>query len=197
MKMFDDAKIYYERLASILAYTRNSAKISQAGMAKLMDISKNTVQNWENGSSAPDLVKTCMWLHTAGYGPIPAFKMMVTNDYNKPGSEADKIKNEALQNLDEMTIEELKLFNFIMSGNHGSSPYALLIEMAMNLMCDIGDRTTVACVVNNNYENSEATGRLKYTDEIQPDVQAFSMALENARVACRAGRDGYINVYAK
>lgn len=55
-----------ERIAALLYNARTKAGCSQENIAEMLDISKQTVRNWEKGASTPNLYEFVMWYRVLG-----------------------------------------------------------------------------------------------------------------------------------
>lgn len=191
---------YVNRLADLLAGARSQAGVSQAQLAKEMGIAKKTVQNWEAGISIPTLLQTIEWFHVLGINPFPHFQAFLypgildTTSVEKSEEDARK---ELHRRVDSLSDREVRDLLYILSGTHGSSPYAYLQMGVANLQTQIGDRQTVAMIVQNNYRNASAMNNLVAPDEIQPDMEALDLALRQSVEAFRNQSSGYVGVSHK
>lgn len=57
--------------AEALKQARKAGGKSQMDMAAEMDITRRTVQHWENGESEPTVSQLMEWIRTAGENPVP------------------------------------------------------------------------------------------------------------------------------
>lgn len=188
---------YVDRFASLLADSRYKAGVSQAQLAKELGITKKTVQNWESGLSTPSLLQTLQWFRVLGINPFPylqAFLYPGVLQNTSDKAEEDKLREELRQRIENLSIREVKDLLYILSGSHGSSPYAYLQMMLANLQTPLGDRQTVANIVQNNYRNAEAMGNLVNPDEVQPDMKALDIAIKQGIEAFRKQSNGYTGI---
>ena len=61
------------RFSKIWWQSRADAKKSQEYMALSLGVSKKTIQNWEKGTSSPDLFQGCEWFRVLGLNPMPYY----------------------------------------------------------------------------------------------------------------------------
>lgn len=183
-------RITIEKTGLILSKLRNKHHISQAELAKRLNVSKQTVVNWENGNTSPSIADAWELFEILGENPIPHIKEL---SYERASSSVKQSeKDMAHYNIECMTDKEIEIFNYLMSGLHGSSPYAVLQEIAANLSCPIGDRHTVAMIVHNYYQIESQAGHVqKY---VVPDLSALTEAMESALNAYVTGKNGYHKV---
>lgn len=171
-----------DRFGLLLAKARATTNLSQASVAKKLGVSKNTIQNWESGMSNPDMHESIEFFKAINVNPVPYLK-----EYLYPNSsEGCNLRAEAYQIVGDMSEQELSCFIYLMTGKHGSSPYAVLQEVVANLRCPLGDRQSIATLIDNNFIN--ALRRNTLVGGPTPDMDIFRAALE-------AGREAYVNNY--
>ena len=61
------------QFAKIWADSRVDAGKTQDYMAKGLGVSKKTIQNWENGVTAPDFFMGSEWFRVLGINPLPYY----------------------------------------------------------------------------------------------------------------------------
>lgn len=185
---------YVDRLASLLADARYKTGVSQAQLAKEMGITKKTVQNWEAGISMPSLLQTLQWFRVLGVNPftyLQAFIYPGIFEGSVNQTEEEALKKTLHQRIDTLSEREVRDLLFILTGQHGGSPYAYLQMMVANLQTPLGDRQTVANIIQNNYRNAEAMEKLADPEGIQPDMDALDKAIRQGVEAFRKKSKGY------
>lgn len=171
----------------IVSKIRIKHNLSQTELAKRLKISKNTLQNWEAGITSPSISDAYNIFKELGENPIIYIKELV---YEAASSDiSDEEKRLAHYNIDCMTDIEVQIFNYLMSGLHGSSPYAMWQEIGANLSCTIGSKHTVATVIANNYTNETMLGLVQ--THVKPDMIGFQDAIKAGQEAYVSGRKGY------
>lgn len=176
-----------EKIGFLFSKIRAKHNMSQAELAKAMDVSKQTVANWENGITSLSIADAYEIFRILGENPIPYIKELSYEAANSNIEESEK--QMAHHNIDCMTDLELRGFNYLMSGLHGSSPYATWQEIIANLSCPIGDKHTVAMIVAKNYKTEMMLGRVQ--QYVIPDLDALDQAMDAGLDAYVNGRPGY------
>lgn len=189
---------YVDRLASLLADARYKCEVSQAQLAKELGITKKTVQNWEAGISAPTLLQTLEWFRVLGVNPFPYLQAFIYPGILKEnviGKDSKVLREELHERIDNLSDLEVQDLLYILGGKHGSSPYAYLQMALANLQTPIGDRQTVANIIQNNYRNASAMGTLVAPDDVQPDMEALDQAIQQGIQAFRKRSNGYTGYF--
>lgn len=187
------------RFARIWVTSRTVAGKTQEFMAKGLGVSKKTIQNWENGTTAPDLYTGSEWFRILGINPLPYYQsFLFPSLFNVDQTNSDDVVDQALEMLikSSSTAEKKKLL-YLMAGQHGS-PWNSLLQ-AFTAYCHISmkSRVNIAQAVFNDYEMEKATGDLVCTDDVFPDMSIFKRALEEGKKSVIKGQKGYTNVRFK
>ena len=188
-----------DRVAEFLTDARKSADITQADMARRMNISRRTVQAWEMGESFPKLSKIIQWLHITKQSPIKVLQEISFPVFEQiKGSDDDSRIAEALETrIKSLRIREKRDLLYILFGNHGSSVYAFLQLCVAYLQCPMGDRQNITLTVINNYKLAKDMGTIVSPENIQPDMNALELAYQKGREAYIHNRNSYTNVEYK
>lgn len=185
---------YKERIGLILSRDRERSGMSQSRIASMLGMSRSGVQGWESGLVSVPLRGFLKWYVALGLNPLPALKeLLYGDDHLLPAADDRSEYDRAVQNIMELTYQELKIFNYLNSGIHGSIPYYAWQEIVSDLQCPVGDRDLSGIVILSHWENSNALGRLNSTDILMPDMAALQSALHLGRYAHLSGSFGYVS----
>ena len=157
-----------KRFAQIWVESRAAAGKTQDFMAKGLGVSKKTIQNWENGVTAPDLFMGSEWFRVLGINPLPYYlSFLFPSLFEEPASDdEDEVMNQALTAIirNSTTAEKRQLL-FLITGKHGSSWYSLLQMFTAHCHTSMKTRVNVSRIVLDSYEIEEATNSLVCPDE--------------------------------
>lgn len=190
MSYFTAAKI-----GKALAKARVSAGLSQREMAIALNRGERTVQSWEKGISSPDSDEVFDWCSACGVSPISVFMEMIhpelyaVPDDGKTDEELDAELCRLVVNLPPLTK---RLLLFILKGNHGSSPPAVISEVAANLHCPLNNRVSVCGTIIDQYNFAQNMGLDPCPREPQPPIEDLRMNYKAGRAASENGAQGYI-----
>jgi len=185
------------RFAQIWATSRADAGKTQEYMAKGLGISKKTIQNWENGITAPDLFMGSEWFRIIGVNPLPYYlSFLFPNlfDGTVPEESEDSIEKALMVLIKSSTITEKRELLYLMAGRHGSPWYSLLQMFTAHCHISMKSRVNVARTILDTYEMEAETGDLVCTDNIKPDLQMLKNAVEEGKRSVINGTAGYTNV---
>lgn len=185
------------RFSKIWAISRADAGKTQEFMANGLGISKKTVQNWENGVTAPDLFMGSEWFRVLGRNPLPYYlSYLFPNLFGEIGPEEDdKGLCEALTALvQNLTVKEQRQLLFLMVGQHGSSWYSLLQFFTAHCHTSMQARFTAARLTAEFYEIDKALNQLVCPDDVLPDMDFLRNSVEEAKQAVISQSAGYTNV---
>lgn len=185
------------RFSRIWWKSRADAKVSQEYVALGMGISRKTVQNWEKGFSSPSLFQGAEWFKVLGLNPLPYFLDYIfpKNLEGITGSADDKRVTDALNSLvAQLPMEGKRQLLYILYGNHGSSPQAMLNLMTAHLHTPMKDRIVQATVILENYELEKEMGNLACPENIQPNTELLKLSVRNAKECVKNEAGGYSNM---
>lgn len=183
-----------KRFSKIWWRSRADAGVSQEYVAIGVGVSRKTVQNWEKGISSPDLFQASEWFNVLGLNPLPYFlDFIFPQDVDGiKGNDEDKRIDEALKQLiEQLPAAGKRQLLYMLYGNHGSSPNAVLNLMNAHLQAPLKDRIVHATMIVENYELEKMLGNLVCPSNIQPDIKMLRTSMENARTTVEKHRSGY------
>ena len=85
-----------------------------------------------------------------------------------------------------------RLLLFVLKGNHGSSPPAVISEVAANLHCPLNNRVSVCGIIINQYNFAQNMGLDPCPDDPQPPIDDLKVTYKAGREASEKGAQGYI-----
>lgn len=197
MRKQESTEAKESRFAQIWAASRADAGKSQEFMAKGLGVSKKTVQNWENGITAPDFFMGSKWFQVLGVNPMPYYLSFLFPDLFdgiSPENDDEEIEKALISLIMNSTSAEKRELLFLMAGRHGSSWYSLLQMFTAHCHTSMQSRVNVARSILDNYEMESATGKLVCTENIAPDLQMLKNAIEEGKRSVMLGNSGYTNV---
>lgn len=183
------------QIGKALAKARVSAGLSQVEIARRIEKGERTVQSWEKGCTSPDSDEIMDWCTACGASPIAVFMEMihpelyVTPDDGKTDTELDAKLCRFVVNLPPLTK---RLLLFVLKGNHGSSPPAVISEVAANLHCPLNNRVSVCGTIIDQYCFSIIMGLDPCPDAPQPPIDDLKTIYKAGRKASEKGAQGYI-----
>ena len=169
------------KIGKALAEARASAGLSQREMAIALNRGERTVQSWEKGISSPDSDEVFDWCCVCGVSPISVFMEMIhpelyaVPDDGKTEEELDEELCRFVVNLPPLTK---RLLLFILKGSHGSSPPAVISEMAANLHCPLNNRVSVCGTIIDQYNFAQNMGLDPCPDDPQPPIDDLKVKLQ-------------------
>lgn len=195
--MIDDERINNaERFSRIWWQSRYDAHVTQEKLALGLGVSRKTIQNWEKGISSPTLFESMEWFRILGLNPMPYYMSYLFPDDvgDIKGSDGDDRIEDALTVLvDQLPATAKRQLLYILFGNHGSSPTAVLNLMNAHLQCPIRDRISHAVHITENYEINEAMGSIVRPDNVKPNVDLLHKSINSAKAAAISKQQGYVN----
>lgn len=183
------------KIGTALAKARVSANLSQREMAHMIEKNERTVQNWEKGVSSPDSDEIMDWCTACGVSPITVFMEVLHPDLYK---EADNKKSDAAVDQElQMLVQALppltkRLLLFVLKGRHGSSPPAVISEIAANLHCPLNNRASVCGTIIDQYTYAQIAGLDPCPDAPHPPIDDLKINYAAGRAAAENGALGYI-----
>lgn len=183
------------KIGTALAKARVSANLSQREMAHMIEKNERTVQNWEKGVSSPDSDEIMDWCTACGVSPITVFMEVLHPDLYK---EADNKKSDAAVDHElQMLVQALppltkRLLLFVLKGRHGSSPPAVISEIAANLHCPLNNRASVCGTIIDQYTYAQIAGLDPCPDAPHPPIDDLKINYKAGRTAAENGAFGYI-----
>ena len=183
------------QIGKALAKARVSAGLSQAEIARRIEKGERTVQSWEKGCTSPDSDEIMDWCTACGVSPITVFMEMTHPDlYKVPddGKADDELNAELRRLVVKLPPLTKRLLLFILKGSHGSSPPAVISEVAANLHCPLNNRVSVCGTIIDQYNFAQSMGLDPCPDAPQPPIDDLKINYKAGRTAAENGAFGYI-----
>lgn len=181
-----------DRMGGIMRSAREKHGITQVDMAKAMNVSRVTVNKWENGISLPVVDDFFKWFEILNE-PIGRVigKYLYPNSKLTDDYDIEEIKTQLHEIIDNhLTDLELREVRFMLSSVYGSR-YGFIQLCMANIQSMLGDRQKVANFILHNYKDAIALDKIAFPDEVQPDINALSKAFEAGMNAYHNGKDTY------
>jgi len=198
--MAENREIREKRFSSIWADSRADAGKTQEYMANGLGVSKKTIQNWENGVTAPDLYMGCEWFRVLGTNPMPYYLSYLFPELFRSiaPEDDDEVIDQALTLLvRNMTMVEKRELLYLMAGRHGSSWYSLLQMFTAHCHTTMQSRVTAARTILENYEMEDLNGKLVCPYNVRPDLTMLKSAVEEGKLAVFKKAGGYTTASAE
>lgn len=189
-----------QRFAKIWKISRADAGKTREFMAEGLQVSKKTIQNWENGVTAPDFFEGTEWFRVLGLNPIPyylAYLFPGMFDDNKKDMNQEEVDHALMLMVSNLTDREKQELLFLMAGDHGSPWYSLLQMFTAHCHTSLKMRTVTAAIILENYTLEKELGELVCPENILPDDQMLKRAIREARKSVSTGSAGYTNAESK
>lgn len=183
-----------KQIGETLARVRVAAGLSQTDMARRINKGRATVQSWEYGASSPPADKIMDWFEACGCSPLAPFQEMLHPDlYRKPTTDfTDEELDAALAAYFDTAPRIVKeMFLFIVLGEHGSYPPAVIAEVCANLHTPLQNKVSVCGQIIDNYTCAVATGTDPVPDALHPPLELLRDAYKAGKQAARSGESAY------
>lgn len=183
------------QIGKALAKARVSAGLSQTEIARRIEKGERTVQSWEKGCTSPDSDEIMDWCTACGVSPIAVFmevlhpELYKEADNKKPDAAVDQELQMLVQALPPLTK---RLLLFVLKGRHGSSPPAVISEIAANLHCPLNNRASVCGTIIDQYTYAQIAGLDPCPDAPHPPIDDLKINYKAGRTAAENGALGYI-----
>ena len=169
--------------------------MSQVEIARRIEKGERTVHSWEKGCTSPDSDEIMDWCTACGVSPITVFMEMIHPDlYTAPddGKADDELNAELSRLVVNLPPLTKRLLLFILKGSHGSSPPAVISEIAANLHCPLNNRASVCGTIIDQYTYAQIAGLDPCPDAPQPPIDDLKINYKAGRAAAENGALGYI-----
>ena len=177
--------------AEVLKHARKAGKKSQMDMATEMDITRRTVQHWENGESEPTVSQLMEWIQTAGKNPAPyLIALAYPNRDIIDGLDDEGIAKGYETISRNLTARDKKSLYYIFGGDHGSNPHCVIQLILTHLHTPLWDRVRSAQHIMANYELNKAIGRIPETG-FNPNLKMIDEAIQQAIKSTLEGKNNY------
>lgn len=198
VKTMSSRIINAENLAMVLAQARVDANQTQKFMAKSLGKSVSTIQNWETGVGAPNLIDTLEWFNVLGLNPMKYMLNFLYPDTYGTLSEKcsdDEIRSALINYLQNLApTAEIRKLSYFLFSNTGSSWQAQLdLFLAYNhtsLKC----RVINALSIYNSYLIEKERNELIAPDCIMPDDENLYNAIKAAQQSAYDNKNGYMHL---
>lgn len=184
-----------ERIAALLYNARTKAGCSQENIAEMLDISKQTVRNWEKGTSTPNLHEFVMWYRVLGMNCFRDIMRLIHpelyEDFEGSHSDVEQRRNGLFKYLADCPPGEVDKLAFLIFGAHGSEWPSMLDEYVANAHCSMASRTAVCRLILDNYELESITGDLVEPEKAKPNLQNLHSAHDAGRQAAQMKKNEY------
>ena len=177
-----------DRFARMYSSARHAAGVSQAQAAKVMGVSKSTIQNWESGISSPSAIQTFVYFKHLGIQPLPYYLQLiypVEFDWTREQAKDEEVDKALETLLRDLPVDAKRKILYIAYGDHGSSPMAVLDLICAHLHTPLVARIGVAELIRSNLQLTEALGRTIKADLIMPNMSILNTAIANAKEAVK------------
>ena len=183
-------------IAEALRKTRNESGKSQEYMAFELGVTRRTILNWENGVSEPSASQAIIWFKLVNKNPIPYLLQVTYPDMDKISHKDDdaKILTSLMQIINDLPAEGVRQLMYLLFGNHGSSPRAVLQMITAHLQTPMKDRISHGQLIATDYEIAKRTDKLANPDNIQPDFDYLNAAIATAKIAVENNAKEYSTV---
>lgn len=182
-----------DKFAGIWRRSRADSGLTQKEVAARMQISRTTVQNWESGYSCPSQAEGFAWFQALGLQPLPYYLELLYPEFERISSadDDDRISSALISAIRDLPPDTKRKILYVLYGDHGSSPLAILELITAHLQTPLRARLTVAETIRTNYEVAEATGTLARPEHIQPNISVLEDAYLSGKDAVKHGKNGY------
>lgn len=184
-----------DNIAKILKTAREDADLSQEQIAKSLNISKTTVQNWEKGFKSPNFLTILKWFNICEVQPLSYFLNVLYPEHTADADlSEEQITDAIIDFIKALPLHYKQELFYQFYGEHGSSPLGILELATAHLQVPLRDRLNIAQSVIINYEVSEAREALSCPQDIQPDLDILKHSLESGTCAVKNGQSSYSNI---
>lgn len=183
-------------IAEALRSSRNVAGKSQEYMAFELGIARKTILNWESGVSEPSVGQAIKWFKLVDKNPIPYLLQIVYPDMDKISYKDDdaRILKSLIQIINDLPADGVRQLMYLLFGNHGSSPRAVLQMITAHLQTPMKDRISHGQLVATDYELAKRCGNLSHPNHIQPDYDCLISAIDAAKAAVEKNAKEYSTI---
>lgn len=186
---------FNEICSEILKKSREDANLSQKEMAKRIDRSIKTIQNWETAYSVPDIQEAVAWFEACESNILRYFLDIIYPSTFKSidtNSTDTQVKDALFFYLNNVASpDEIRKIAFCIFGNTGSSWRSQLDMITAHNHLPMKCRVPVAAAILTQYEIEEANSTLINTNQIKPDIDNLRSAIEAGKSSALKGINAY------
>ena len=181
-------------IGQMLAQARCDAALSQREIAIRIGKSIRTIKSWEVGESSPHSDEIFDWFAACGASPVSGFQKLVHPDLYVAQSIQSEISVEHALNrfIHELPPQTKVLLLFVLRGEHGSFPPAVISEIVANLHCPLNNRVSVCGAIINNYTFARAQNIDPCPNAPQPPIEDLKVNYIAGMEAAQNGANGYM-----
>jgi len=185
--------IMQDRFAEMWRRSRDDSGLTQREVAQRLGVSRTTIQNWESGYSCPTQLEGFQWFRALGLQPFPYYLALLYPEFDGINADVDdqQINDALCRVIHDLPADSKRKLLYVLYGDHGSSPMAVLELITAHLQTPLRARLNVAETVRTNYEMAEAQDMLSRPEHIQPNVSLLNAAYDSAKTAVKQGRGAY------
>lgn len=181
-----------DRLADMWREAFLNSGLSQRELSKQIGVSRAAMQNWADGTTAPDLKTTLKALSKIPNVTIfPALLKVVFPELFSLKETAEKraaVVRFYKEIASPLFIEQEY---YILFGQHGSSHLGLKQMCVAHLQSTLSDRRKNCHQCIQAYQDAQTMGMLTDPHEVQPDMEILTTCFDRSTESVLAGRSGY------
>ena len=179
-----------QRFAKMWRKSREDAGRTQEFMAKKLNVSKKTVQNWETGISSPNQIHALEWFEAINLQPLPYYlDALYPNKFTD--DDGTEIEQAIIQIVSGLPADSKKKLLFMLAGNHGSSTIGMIELATAHLHVPLERRINIAQSVATNYELAIYQNSVCCQEDVQPDMVTLNRSIELGKKAVMMGKESY------
>ncbi|MCQ2507280.1 MAG: helix-turn-helix domain-containing protein [Dorea sp.] len=181
-----------ERFAYMYRKSREDAGKSQDHMARALGVSKKTIQNWEDGTSSPNQVKSLEWFEILNLQPLPYYlDALYPGRFNTNNNNDPELLQAIMDIIQALPTDSKQKILFLLAGNHGSSTIGFLELATAHLQSPLERRINIAESVATNYELSQYQHKITCPEQVQPNMKTLHRSIDLGKKAVIVGKLSY------
>lgn len=183
-----------EKIALILRESRAKAGVSQDYIARKLDVSKKTIQHWENAQNTPNAKTIMKWFDAVDIPIYPYLYKLTHSELSalNANSSDDDVRKALISIINDMDMKQMRQHFFEMFGEHGTAPSGMGEVKTAYLHLPMYVKIGIAEIICTQFEIAEARGELVQPDKIMPDKDALREYISKAKDAVINGKDTYL-----
>lgn len=173
--------------------SRYKGEKSQEFVAERLGVSRKTVQNWERGTSEPNITQIFEWFRVLGLNPVTfLFDYAFPNEFRNLGSKSEEDVDQMFDTLAKNLSKDDKLaILFLYTGEHGSSPSSIIQMILAHLHNPLRDRIPIASNILTIYKMNRRMNRIICEEFPLPDENRLERSIQNAIASVVEDAKGY------
>lgn len=178
-------------ISHMLEQARLDSGISRKELAKALNKSERTIQNWESGFN-PSFLDVCMWFGAVKKSAWAYTQSTIYNhDINACDDYAEMCRKELLGYFAEAPISEIRKLCYIIMGEHGSNWHSLLEALFEYICLPLSQRVITARSVLMGYSIEEQSTEIIRVENILPDIENLRRCIQLGTDAAKNGKPFY------